>query len=84
MGRAHKAVDTSTYSGRLAVRIRSLRIEAGLSVEDFAKRITKANYELSVTMAYKWEQNTHTPHSDAYPAIAKVLGVSVHELLPSR
>lgn len=88
MNPAPKAPDQSTYSGRFAARLRSLREKAGLSVEQVVEAIGKANKSgrksPAVTSFYGWEQGATTPHWDLVPAIAKALKVEIHELLPGK
>lgn len=79
-----RQVDTSTYSGKLAKRLTMLREKAGLSVEKFAEHVTKAGYEVKVPTIYSWEQGRSSPHVEAFPAISRVLKISIGELLPPR
>jgi transcriptional regulator with XRE-family HTH domain len=77
-------VDTSRYSGRLAERLTSLRVAAGLSVDEFARAITKAGYSVKEPTIYSWEQGRSSPHVEAFPAIAKVLKIAPGDVLPKR
>lgn len=82
--RAKKSADPGTYSGRCAARLRQLRREAGLSVEELAKRLSTAGYSVSVPTIYHWENGTRRIDLDAIPALAKALKVAPHKLLPDK
>lgn len=82
--RDENEVDSSRYAGRVAVRIRTLRKELGLTVEQLAKNVTKAGYTLAKTTLYHWENGTREPQLDALPALAKALKTTVHGLLPDK
>ena len=77
MSRARKEVDTSTYSGRFAVRLRALRDKTGMSADEFAEKhgFNRATY-------YSWEIGYATPSFDKLPEIAKAFGISVRTLIP--
>lgn len=74
--------DQHTWLGRVAQRLKELRIAANLDVEQAAAAISKAGYELSAPTLYKWEQGRTTPHLSAFPAIAKTYRVSLRSVLP--
>lgn len=73
-----------TYSGRLGARIRELRNERGWPVEQFWLRLDRAGVKASVATINNWEAGRRAPHLDDCPAIAKVLGVAILELLPPK
>ena len=77
MGRKRKAVDTSTYSGRFAVRLRELRDKQGLTTRELSEKtgIPKSTIE-------SWDSGTNIPHLDKFPAIAKALKTTPKNLLP--
>lgn len=79
VGREPKKVSDKTYSGRLAIRIRELREAKGLDVRTVAKALKV--YPLTI---YRWEDGTREMSNDYLPALAKVLGVSVRELMPEK
>lgn len=80
MGPARKAPDTSTYSGRFAVRLRALREKAGLSVEEVAEAVG-----VKPITVYGWEQGRSAPHIDALPAIAEVFNYKrARDVLPEK
>ncbi len=60
----------------LAVRLATLRKDAGLSQVDLAKRINTSSSNVAF-----WEQTGTPPRGEVLPALAGALGVSVDELL---
>lgn len=77
-------VDTETYSGRIAKRMRRFRDKAKLGVPAVIESMAKAGWEIGEPAYRHWENNTRPPHVDALPAIAKALGVTLDDLLPKR
>lgn len=82
MARPASEPDESTWHGRVAVRLRALRLLAKLDVERAAVAITKAGYEIAPPTLYKWEQGRSTPNLDALPAVAKAYGVPARSVIP--
>ena len=74
--RQRKEVDTSTYSGRFAVRLRMLR-DKTVSADEFAEKhgFARATY-------YSWEIGYATPSFDKLPELAKAFGMPVRTLIP--
>jgi len=70
-------IDTSTYSGRFAVRLRALREKSGMSVPELSRKTVIPKLTL-----YRWEQADRDPPLNALPILAKALGVSVRALMP--
>ncbi|MGL6195578.1 MAG: helix-turn-helix transcriptional regulator [Thermoguttaceae bacterium] len=64
---ARKAPSPDTYSGRFAIRLRSLREKAGLTVEEVAEKLGVSNRTI-----YAWEKATNAPHISMFPAIAEL------------
>ena len=66
------------YRGDMAdkSKLRQLREAAGLSVREVARQIGESNTNVSY-----WERSGQIPRSDVLAPLAKVLGVSVEELL---
>jgi len=77
--RHRKEIDTSTYTGRFAERLRMLREKAGLSVDELAEKSGIPKNTL-----YEWESDNRTPGIDRFPQIAETLGVTVRALLPTK
>ncbi len=84
MARPAKPIDESTYAGRFAARLRTLREKAGLTGEQMAQAITEAGYECTKATWHSWESSrTETPIR-ALPAMAKVLRRTPRSLLPEK
>ena len=80
MARPRKEVDTSTYTGRFAVRLKSLREKAGLSHEEVAEQIG-----VSATTIYHWESGRMVPSVERFPAIAETYNLKrPKDILPSQ
>jgi len=78
MSPVRKEPDKSTYSGRFAIRLRSLREKAGLTHEQVAS-------ELGVTAnaVYRWESDLNFPRIVLFPQIAKIYNIKrTRDLLP--
>jgi len=70
--RQRKEVDTSTFEGRFAVRLRTLREKAGFSVDALAEATG-----LPMRTLYDWESTKSSPPVKYLPLLAETLGVSV-------
>ena len=78
--RPRKAVDTSTYTGRFAVRLKTLREKAGMSVHELAD---KSGVPLSTL--YFWESGTNAPAlNDDILSVAEAIGVKIRTLIPEK
>ncbi len=84
MAPAPKPIDDSTYSGRVAIRLRKLREGAGLSVEQVVEKLNNAGWSIGVQTYYGWENKRRSVDLDAVPFVAKVLKVKPRELLPEK
>ncbi len=89
MSPAPKDPDLTEYSGRFAKRLRELRIEAELTVEEVIERIAKYNHSTrkspTLSAYYRWEDGTNAPHLDLFPAIARAIGAKKPiDLLPEK
>lgn len=88
MSPAARKPDETTYSGRFAARLRMLRENAGLSVEDVVERIHKFNKSSrkspKAPAYYGWERASGGPHFDLMPALAKALKATIHQLMPEK
>ena len=71
MNPAPKQPDQSSYSGRFAARLRSLREKNGLTVDELAAAVSEAGHAVSPRSIYNWEQGTTSPPVNAYPGLAK-------------
>ena len=78
--RPRKEVDISTYEGRFAVRLKTLREKAGYSVESFAEELG-----MKLSTVYAWEQGVNSPNIATLPKIAEVLKIeTIRNLLPAK
>lgn len=77
--RKRNPIDTTTYSGRFAERLRMLRENVGFSVEELAEKTGIPRATL-----YEWEANKKIPGINRLPQLANSLGVAVRELLPEK
>lgn len=77
VGRARVEPDISTFSGRVAARIRALRDKHGMSVEDLARKVG-----VGVQTIYGYETGKRKTDPDLYPKIASAFGLSVTAFLP--
>ena len=75
--RNRKDVDTSTYTGRFAVRLRSLREKRGMSVEELAEASG-----IHVQTLYRWEQGDKAPTIEKFPELAAALKITVSGMMP--
>ena len=74
-----KPPDTSTYSGRFAVRLRMLREKAGLTPEQVAEAVG-----VTVTTLYDWEASRKIPVLEKFPKISEALKLNTtRSLLPN-
>lgn len=83
MARPIRGPDEATYLGRLAARLKALRLRQGYDHKEAAAAITKAGWPVSVPTIYKWEQGKAFPHYMVLPFVAKAYGVdSPRSILP--
>lgn len=76
-------IDTSTYSGRIAARIRELREARGWTVKELANRINAAGgSNLANSTVHGWDNGSRSIDCDFLPTVAKVFGLSVRSFLP--
>lgn len=84
MARAEKEPDQSTYSGRIAARVRSLRKRQKMSREELWVKLDAAGCRISVASLYAIENGNVRLNPDFYPAFSKALGCkTVREFLPT-
>ena len=79
MARPRKEVDTSTYTGRFAVRLKSLREKAGMSVDELAEQSGIPKRTL-----WNWESGEKIPGIEQFPQLAESLGVTIRTLMPQK
>jgi len=78
MARPRKEVDTSTYTGRFAQRLKMLRERRGLSVQELSEKSG-----IPLRTLYDWESSTSQPLIGQLPELAKALEIKTRTLLPS-
>ncbi len=83
---AKKPVETSSYSGRVAARLRTLREERDWHVSDLVARINKIlkDGELAQSTIHGWDNGSRKIDPDYYPTIARVFGITVLDFLPEK
>ena len=80
MSPARREPDTSTYPGRFAVRLRTLREKAELTPDQVAD-----NMGVALSTVYNWESAHSFPKTEQLLLLANVLGLkSVKALFPDR
>lgn len=84
MNRPFREIDESTYAGRFAARLRTLRTDAKLSGVELAKLITQNGYSISYRGYMDWENGTSSPPIVALPSIATSFDISVRKLMPEK
>lgn len=82
-GRKPGKVTGNTFRHKVARRIRDRRLQLELRAEDAAEGVARIlGRPVNVQTYYHWEKAEHPFDIDVLPAIAKVLQVSPHDLLP--
>lgn len=79
-------IDTSTYSGRVAQRMRDLRTEKGWTVADLLERVNRllpAEMRIAQPTLHGWDRGLRKIDPDYYPAIAAAFGKSIKAFLPT-
>lgn len=84
VARERNEIDTTSYSGRVAARIRKLVDDKGVPIKSITKAIQDAGHTASDRTVFAYLNNTRTIHPDLYPVFAKVLGMKLHDMLPAR
>ena len=83
MNPAPKQPDQTTYAGRFAARLRTLREKAGLTVDQLATAVSESGHDVAARSIYNWEQGKSSPPVNAYPPLAIALKLkNVRTLLP--
>ena len=75
--RPRNEVNTNTYSGRFATRLRTLREEAGLTVVELAEKTG-----IPKRTIFNWESGRCAPPVESFPKLAEMFGIEVRTLLP--
>lgn len=76
--------DTSTYSGRVAARIRELRKKRKIDRSQLRDALQQNGVKVSMPALYAYENGNRPVNPDHYPAFSKALGCkSVRAFLPA-
>lgn len=82
---AKKAPDQSTYSGKIAARIRQLREAKGWTVAELQERLnTRVPKAMRVAQStvHSWDSGGRSINPDYLPAIAGAFGLTVGGFMP--
>ena len=75
----------TTYSGRVAARMRELRVRSGLSAEEVVKRMNRFGYKVPIRTYYGWEAGESGPRLNALPAFTRALKLgSIKKIFPAK
>lgn len=78
VGRKRSKVDSSTYAGKIAARLRELREAKGLTVAELSDKTG-----IGLMRLYSYESHKRKIDPDSYPTLAKALGCkTVAEFFP--
>ena len=78
--RPRKPIDTETYEGRFAVRLKMLREKAGLTAEELAEALG-----VHFNTVYHWERSHSFPQCRQLPLLAEALKLKgVRTLFPEK
>ena len=77
--RPRKEIDLSSYEGRFAARLKSLREKAKMTVEEAAERMS-----IAPTTIYGWETGYRQPRVAEFPKISEIYKVKkAKDILPN-
>ena len=82
MGRKPKEPDLTTFRGRVANRLRELRVRKYRHQDDFVNALSLRGVNITKATLSGWETGYRTPAIDLWPIIADALGVGVRALFP--
>ena len=77
--RLRKEIDTSTYTGRFAARLKALREKAGMSVEEVAEKTG-----IPFQTLYRWESGDRCPVNEQILQVANALNIKVSRLIEDK
>lgn len=77
MGRKRKEIDLNTYTGQVALRLRTVRELKGITVEEVAEKSG-----IPAPTIFGWESAKNSPPMEALPKLAKAMDVKIHNLVP--
>ena len=77
--RPRKTIDTSTYEGRFAVRLKELREKAKLTAQEAAELLG-----ITEKTVFHWEASRSSPHVSEFPKIATAYRLKkIKDLFPN-
>jgi len=77
--RPRKEIDLSSYEGRFAARLKSLREKAKMTAQEAAARMG-----ITEKTVFHWEAARSSPHVSEFPIIAKTYNLKkIKDLFPN-
>lgn len=77
-------IDETTFSGRIAARIRKLVDSKQVPIKAIAAALEKDGHKASERTVFAYLNHTRTIHPDTFPTFARVLRVPISDLLPKK
>ena len=77
--RPRKTIDTSSYTGRFAARLKELREKTGLSVEQLSEKSG-----IPAKTLWNWESGIRQPLIGQLPQLAESLKIKIGKLFPEK
>ena len=84
MAKARKVIDSSTYANRLALRLRELMDQKGLTPEMLRDRMKGEGLSVAKPTIEAWLSGRNRVDLNAIPILATVLGVKPRTVFPDR
>lgn len=79
-------IDTSTFSGRVAARLRELREAKGWTVAELQERINNRlakERRVAQSTVHGWDNGSRKIDPDLYPLLASIFQKSVRTFIPA-
>lgn len=73
--------DLTTWEGRCGAIWRGLREKRGWTREEFAQKLTDADWPTARQTVAEWERGYRTPSMKVLPVMAELFGVSMRSLI---
>ena len=77
MGRKKREPDLTTYSGRVAHNLRTIRTNRGWTVDELAEKLG-----IKARALYAYENGTRSLDPDLYPFVARAFRMKLLDFLP--
>lgn len=84
---SEREIDTSTYSGRVAARLRTLRKERDWTISTLTEAINrrlKGDAKVAASTVHGWDNGNRKIDPDYYPMLATIFGLTVADFLPKK